>query len=392
MNPSRIIFIRGPIETLTFFSQQLAEALEEQGLETWFWDMKSPLDSRETFLSFRDLEHTVLLTFNFIGLNGESQFLCGTHTSLWEQYQIRTCCILVDHPMYYFRQLSLRRSLLTLFCIDRDHQDFVEQFYPEYGKVHFLPLAGTILPEQRIPYGERETDVIFAGNYAAPENLIRHIRNMDQESREFYFDIIQEFLNRPDQPMEQVLISRLKKEFPQINGQELLSCLHSMTFIDLYVRSWFRRNIILSLAEQGIPVLVLGKDWELSGCSCPQNLILAGQQDSRTCLVRMRHAKISVNIMPWFKKGAHDRIFNSMLQGCAVVTDYSDYLEEILQKGQDSMAFTLEHSESVSQNVCWLLEHPREAEAMAEKGYQNASLHHTWKNRACTLLEIISGL
>ena len=100
MNPSRIIFIRGPIETLTFFSQQLAEALEEQGLETWFWDMKSPLDSRETFLSFRDLEHTVLLTFNFIGLNGESQFLCGTHTSLWEQYQIRTCCILVDHPMY----------------------------------------------------------------------------------------------------------------------------------------------------------------------------------------------------------------------------------------------------------------------------------------------------
>ena len=37
MNPSRIIFIRGPIETLTFFSQQLAEALEEQGLETWFY-------------------------------------------------------------------------------------------------------------------------------------------------------------------------------------------------------------------------------------------------------------------------------------------------------------------------------------------------------------------
>lgn len=42
MKPARIIFIKGPIETLTFFSLQIAEALEEQGLETWFWDMKSP--------------------------------------------------------------------------------------------------------------------------------------------------------------------------------------------------------------------------------------------------------------------------------------------------------------------------------------------------------------
>ena len=390
MKPARIIFIKGPIETLTFFSLQIAEALEEQGLETWFWDMKSPLDSRETFLTFHDFEHTVLLTFNFIGLNGESQFQSEPRVTLWEQYHIRICCIMVDHPMYYFRQLSARHSSLTLFCIDWDHQAFMEHFYPEYGRVHFLPLAGTMLPEPRIPYSERETDVIFAGNYAAPENLTRHIRHMDEECREFYFDLIQEFLSRPDQSLEQVLIRRLKEEFPQITREETLSCLHNMTFIDLYVRSWFRRNIILSLAEEGIPVLVLGKDWELSGCSRPKNLLLAGQQDSRTCLSRMRHAKISVNIMPWFKKGAHDRIFNSMLQGCAVVTDYSDYLREILKEGQDSMEFTLEQYQEIGGKVRWLLSHPQEAEAMAEEGYRNASRQHTWNDRACTLLKIIS--
>lgn len=389
MKITRIIMIKGAVETLEFFSIQLAKTFEKKGIEVWFWDMKSPLGSREIFESFQHYENTIFLTFNFIGLSGESQFHSETATSLWEKYGIDSYCIMVDHPMYYYRQLISGIKNLNLICIDRDHQKFIEQYYPDYGRAHFLPLAGTELSDEKIPYSERDIDVIFTGNYVPIKNLMPHIEPMEEDNKEFYFDIIHELIENPDIPIEQELIGRLTKEFPQITREETLACLHSMIFIDLYVRSYFRREIICSLAEKGIKVFTVGKDWEKSGCKCLENISMTGQGDSLACLKYMCRAKISVNIMPWFKDGAHDRIFNAMLQGCVTVTDSSRYLDEIIHDGQDFVKFTLEQREAISQKVQNLLDHPDTAAAIAKKGYLLTSQHHTWEQRANTLLNNI---
>lgn len=387
MDTTRIIFIKGAIETLEFFSIQLAKAFEAQGFQTWFWDLKAPLSSREAFEALGGYDSAILLTFNFIGLSGESQFQYGP-CSIWEQHNVKTYCIMADHPMYYHRLLASDIKNLALVCIDRGHQAFTEHYYPNYGKVHFLPLAGTKLPGEPTPFAERDIDVVFAGNYVPPEHLTPHIQHMDEESKAFYFDIIKELTEHPERPMEQELVSRLEQEFPKITREETLSCLHSMVFIDLYVRSLFRREVICTLAEHGIPVTVIGKGWENSGCKCPENIIIAGQRDSRTCLEYMQHARISVNVMPWFKDGAHDRIFNGMLQGCVVVTDSSAYLDEILCDGKDYAGFQLGNYGEISQKVDWLLKHPKEAEAIAEAGRRKASEGHTWEQRAYALGEI----
>lgn len=388
MNTTQIIMIKGAVETLAFFSMQMAETFRENGLSVWFWDMKSPSRSREEFETFAQQKGTVLLTFNFIGLEKESQFQYGEHISLWETYHIPVYCIMVDHPIYYYRQLTSGIKNLTLLCIDREHQKFVEAYYPQYGKVHFLPLAGTELSREKIPYSQRDIDVIFTGNYVPLENLMPHIQHLDTETRDFYFDIIHELTTQPDISLEQELIGRLTREIPRITRPETLSCLYSMVFIDLYVRSYFRREIICSLAEHNIQVLTVGKDWEKAGCKCPENLIMTGQSDSLACLELMQRAKISVNIMPWFKDGAHDRIFNAMLQGCAVVTDTSKYLDEVLRDGQDYVKFTLEKKEEISGKVEYLLKHPDMAEAIAAHGYETAWKNHTWNVRACKIIDI----
>ena len=116
---------------------------------------------------------------------------------------------------------------------------------------------------------------------------------------------------------------------------------------------------------------------------------MTGQGDSLACLKYMRRAKVSVNIMPWFKDGAHDRIFNAMLQGCVTVTDSSRYLDEIIHDGQDFVKFTLEQREAISQKVQNLLDHPDTAATIAKKGYLLTSQHHTWEQRANTLLNNI---
>lgn len=379
---------KNAVETLEFFSIQMAETFSEAGIKVWFWDLKKPRESREEFQNFYQKGETIFLTFNFIGLSEESEFEWKQHKSVWEVFEIPCYCIMVDSPVYYFKQLSSVHKQLTLLCIDRQHIKFVEKYYPRYETVHFLPLGGTQLSQELIPYKDRKYDVVFAGNYVALPNLMKHLKGVDEENKEFYFEIIQKLKEEPNLPLEQTMISYLKKEFPKITRHEILACLYGMVFVDLYIRSYFRREIVCSLAEAGIKVAVLGKDWELSGCRNMDNFIMAGQVDSKTCLEYMNNAKISLNIMPWFKEGAHDRIFNSMLQGCVSVSDTSGYIMEKLTDGQDYISFSLEHREELPEKIKKLLSEQEYAEQIALQGCQKAQKKHTWKERALSFLKI----
>ena len=382
----RIIMLKGAVETLEFFSMQMADSFAENGIEVWFWDLKKPLESRETFERMADYRDTVLVTFNFIGMSGESQFSFDGQQSIWDRYEIPCVCIMVDHPMYYHEQLSEFHKNRILCCVDKNHCRFTERFYPAYGKVWFVPLAGTELSQTQ----ERDIDILFAGNYVAISDLLPHVAGMDEESRAYYFAIAEELIAHPSRTLEDVILEHLTRDFPDAGAQELLPVMHSMVFIDLYVRSFFRRKIVCSLAEAGLKVVVIGKDWEKAECKRPENLIQTGQLDSAGCLRYMRRANVALNIMPWFKNGAHDRIFNAMLQGCAVVTDSSEYLDGILSDGENAALFSLEQKEQLPEIVRNLLSDSTKLKRIADNGYELAKENHTWAHRAQQLLTIIS--
>ena len=74
MDYTDVIIIKGPVETLSFFSERLAETFyTELNKNVIAWDMKKPLESRHFIENIR--EKAVLITFNFIGLSGESQII-----------------------------------------------------------------------------------------------------------------------------------------------------------------------------------------------------------------------------------------------------------------------------------------------------------------------------
>lgn len=387
MEYKRIILFKGAVETLEYFSEQLAQAFIHMGKETMFWNLNTPEKSLEEFFTFYREGETLLCTFNFIGLSGEEQFETEKHSTLWEKYKIPCWCMMVDHPMYYYKQLSETHGSLNLICIDRGHCRFVEEFYPRYSPVHFLPLGGTKLLTEPIPYEDRDIDILFAGNYVALPNLEKHLVGVPEDNKEFYFEIIEDLIQNPDLPMDTAILKHLRTEIPKITRHETLACMYHMIFVDLYVRSYFRRELVCSLAEAGMKVTVLGKDWELSGCKRPENLNLIGQVDSLTCLEFMQRAKISFNVMPWFKEGAHDRIFNSMLSGCVTVTDSSLYLDEILHDHVDFAGYTLKEREKLPEIVQKLLQDREYSQKLAQAGYDLAQAH-TWEKRAEDLNQI----
>ena len=96
----------------------------------------------------------------------------------------------------------------------------------------------------------------------------------------------------------------------------------------------------------------------------------------------MNDSKIVLNTMTWFKAGAHDRIFNGMLAGAAVVTDDSTYLRREFTDGKEFVMFSRNEIRTLPDRVFDLFGHMQSTQKMADCGYQSAKEHHTWKSRA----------
>ena len=95
--------------------------------------------------------------------------------------------------------------------------------------------------------------------------------------------------------------------------------------------------------------------------------------------------------MPWFKDGAHDRIFNTMLNGAVCLTDSSVYLDGILHDGIDCSIYSLSEMGRLPELAVALLAEEDKMQQIADKGYAMAKAGHTWWHRAQVLHELIEG-
>ena len=390
-NITKIIWIKNAVETLGYFSEQIASALEASGYDTYCIDYERLYESLEGVRRFAVRGETAFLTFNFIGLGDEEIFREETGRFLWEAYDMKYLNILVDHPLYYHARLVQVLPRMTLFCVDREHVAYVKRFYPGIP-VKFLPLAGnmrrgeTLLSGESGQMGEALYDLVFTANYVPPAQLERQICLLDEEYRSFYRGILEDLILDPAQSVDAVMERHIRRELGDISDCDLRSALGGMVLIDLYARTYFRGEVVRVLAEQGVRVDVFGAGWEMLSCGKPENIIRhGGQVTSAVCVEAVRNARLSLNLMPWFKDGAHDRIFTAMLQRTVCVTDDSRYLRGEFADGEGLVYFSLKERERLPELVKTLLHDAAELEEIAEKGFRKARAGHTWRERAAEL-------
>ena len=158
-------------------------------------------------------------------------------------------------------------------------------------------------------------------------------------------------------------------------------------FVDLSVRFYFRAEVIARLADSGIKVHTFGAGWDMLECRHPENIITAGNVSSQECLDMISRSKISVNVMPWFKQGAHDRVFNSMLNGAVCVTDTSGYLKDNFIDGENIIFYNLENIDAAADKIKRLLTNHDELEHIAENAYKICAENHKWEMRTNNVIE-----
>jgi len=270
----------------------------------------------------------------------------------------------------------------------------MKRFFPEINLEPFLPLGGTEFNSGYgyIPLEERPVDIIFTGNYVPPHTFDRHITRIDDEYTAFYHSIIDALIADPSLGMEEAFEVYLKKEMGNISEEELKLCMEKMIFIDLYVRFYFRGLVVKTIIDSGLKVHVFGKGWDLLECEHPENIMNGDGVDSYTCLEKISQAKISLNVMPWFKDGAHDRIFNSMLNGALCLSDGSIYLEEEFTDEDNIKFYSLSAADQLPEIIRSLLDDPKKMQRIIASGYQKAKQNHTWECRANALEQALELL
>ena len=387
----RIVMFEGGVETLGWFSHQMAERFREAGYLVFFYNLEDEDTSAKKLRKFIKTGETALVTFNFQGLEKEAGVYSEREGYVWDAYRIPCYNIAADHPYFYHDRLRELPKAYYHVSIDRFHQKYFREFYPEFSEAGFLPLAGTELADaadgRKLQTASRPIDVVFTGNYTELPFFEPYINWINDEYAEFYRGIIQELIQKPAETVEAVALRHCEREMGKVACDQLRGAFYRMIFIDLYVRNYWRGLAVRLLADAGIRVDVVGKGWEDLDCEHPENLILHPQTDSVTCLRLLRQSKISLNVMPWFKDGAHDRVFNSILNGAVCVSDTSAYLGGELADGEGVCYFDLGKIQELPVIVQELLQDREKMESISAKGMPKVRAYHTWAQRADTLAE-----
>ena len=400
----RIVMVIGGVETLEYFSYQMGKTFAEMGYLVFYYDLKDERTSAKRLRKFVRTGETVLVTFNFEGLEQEEGVYKPGIGYVWDEYRIPCYNIAADHPYYYHDRLADLPKEYHHISIDRFQEQYFKEFYPEFHHLGFLPLAGTELVEESgmaeeievLKAGtdeqERPMDVIMTGNYTPPSFCEEHIHWINEEYAAFYQGIIDDLIANPYKTVEEAELSACEREMGYTPYDEIRIAMHRMIFIDLYVRNYWRGEAVKALTDAGIVVDVFGKGWDELDCKRPENLRIHPQTTSLVCLQQLRRAKVSLNVMPWFKDGAHDRVFNSILNGAVCVSDRSKYLCEELKEAEGVCYYDLEEIEKLPQIVQELLQDESIRRTVIANGIEKVRKNHTWENRAKQVVEWIENM
>ena len=384
----RYIFFKGLIDTLDLYTDEYVNICSKEGAECLVID--AGIIDRELIRlkAFLIKEVTAVISLNNIGMHLEFE----DGLNIWDQYQIPFYNILMDHPFHYKTALDRAPEQMILLCMDRNHVEYVKRFFPNIKRVAFFPHAGIELQKKDaayagescyVPIEERKIDVLYAGGLSryAAEGLIPDLGSIREfDAFELVKNALEKLINNPELTTEHVIEQCLQEINFKINDKKLGETIAELRFLDALAGSFYREQAVRILAENGVTVTVFGVGWDRCEWESP-NVVYAGVTSPAQILELMNQSKIVLNTMTWFKQGAHDRIFNGMLAGAAVVSDRSEYVEEIFTKQKQLQLFSLDGIKELPEIVQSLLQHPRVAQDMADCGYEETRRRHMWINR-----------
>lgn len=317
---------------------------------------------------------------------------------------------ILDHPFYHHNTLAHQLRDYHIICLDENHAAFLKQYYPHLQKIIVLPLAAEAAQPQ-IPFAERAIPILFTGTYTNPNLILFHARKQSPEMQLLFRQTTGQLMEHPSMTQEAILRQLL--EIPE-NETDLSSALSKSSsnpqttifrklltdagasipvlmqqnyLSDVYIQACVREELIKQMLLRRLPITVYGHDWgvflEKSKGMIPDvedYLKIQIELPYEMMPAVYANTQISLNQMPWFKAGMHDRISLALVNGCVSVTDESTYIRSRLTDGLQLCYYSLEDFEGAAARVQELYQNPAQAAQIASEGNHYAVSHFTWKH------------
>lgn len=385
----RFVLFYENINSFNYFVNQISEELRGRGHEAFILDLlhtDAPTHSLQELTAFCGQKIDAVISMDRIGIHNDY------YINLWNL--LGACCvnILMDHPLRFHPTMERHPDKYIQFCPDNDHVSYVKKYFPEVQHVEFLPHAGTIDTKPPIPYAEKEYDIFFSATYYSPEvklgELEQYVCPKDSPLYQIYMQIAEYLLTNTSITLEQAVLDVLAANQMDLNNDFVRTIMRGMTPVDWMVRMHYRSRVIQILVDAGFHVHVLGRGWENHPSAGADNLhIMNGRIDFAETFPYICNAKINLNVMPWFKAGTHDRIFNTMLRHSVCLTDSSSWIDTHYTDREDIVLYQLDHLEKLPEIADFWLAHPAEAENLIERAKKKTSENFVWKNCVDSILE-----
>lgn len=380
----KVLYIIGSsqYQSTIHFMREMAEEMERCGYEVYILDGNDKENFEAKWEEVKDREYDVIFTIN--GMILEEDSALGAY--LLQERNPLYCTYLMDHPMIHKERLQNVYPHTLVLSPDRKHVEYTDRYMKHIWCAGFLPHGGCQATVCK-PYQDRKLDISFMGSYAVPDIIWGKFDNYPEKMATLMRDtaglLTKETQLTIEDAMQQIFAQKgvgiAEADFPDIVAE--------FRDVDRYIRSYYRDLVIRTLVEAGITVDVYGDGWENFVTSGKEYLKVHPSLSYQESLEIIGDSKISLNVMPWFKDGAHDRVFTAMLNGAICLTDGSEYLQEIGKEEENIYFYSLKGLRYLPAKVKRILADDEKAEAVALAGMELARQYHTWKNRAIEVMD-----
>lgn len=379
-----IILLKGVLSVLDYFIDHMAEGSEDTCVlditDGAFAGKLSDFDAQID-------ETTDVILFNNVGLN-LGVVRDGREQNYWEFKGVRLHNIYVDAPIWYKNELANDFKCMQVITVDGYHRDFIRKYFPGCASAEFLPHGGVRLPDaEQIPYEQRPIDVLYVGT-RRDRSANQLYASLSPDNREI-FDGIREILMRHPHMTPEGVFDMYMGELGAAPARgaavEFLYILYAEALDD--VRSYYQGKIVETLASAGISIEIYGEgNWGEIAERYPDSIHVNDMITPEECIRMMCRSKVTLNILPWFKYGAHERIYNAMLNGSVCVSDASEYLVKHFEPGKNIVLYELNHLDLLAEKVQRILGSPGDAERIIENQKRSVA-HSTWADRLQNIIE-----
>ena len=415
----RIVQFYSGVESFNYFTNRIDRELKKLGHETFILDLRN-IDGRykapdagatlAEFTAFCSKTVDIAISYDGFGIK-EDMF-----TDLWDSMDTMAVNILMDHPLRFHDTMRHHPHHYVQFCCDQNHVDYVRKYFShEVPQVFFLPHAGTVPEEiedatdisridrQKVAaeFGDnkKDIDILFSGTYYDPNRYYEDIDKWFDPGtvlNQFYKDLFLYMRDNPKESPEQAVSSFIYLKDMNVDQEKMLIMMRAAEPVDWMVRHYFRQQVVSALVNAGFNVSVLGRGWENHPDAGKSNLIkLDDRIPFADTFSYMHRAKLNLNVMPFFKAGSHDRIFNAYLEGSVPLTDPSEFLLEKYEafiKMSDSGTgelpiYYLDRLNELPELAGLLLQNDDLRSKLYRRGFEKTRYSFIWKNLVDEVLE-----